>query len=350
MEHYERLLRGASAGITEGFAWTVVRPVSGHLSLEETATRITGGGRASITELDPEEAVYRDTILLNQLGTTTMLVQVQSSNYASAPQVLQWLSQNAQVWNVTWDIGRHFRLTYAAHGHVLAEISGSEPDTIVGSDSAALRVEMAALDLTIGRPWPATQATAMAIMESRTGAHLNEDWFYQAQPAVIIDKPISSEMPPVGFWHHEPDLDARIRLAPEHIRRAVLMRAVHEMAIRFEHDTVPEVTEALEAAHEGRSFGDAAVIAMTAVHESLGAYWDGQFNAEREHGDWQWSRWVAANAIRHGLQSLGEDARCLDGLTYARAALSENWPAFKERLRELATVNIGTEPQDRPSA
>ena len=343
VEHYEKLLRAGTTGITEGFAWTVVRPIFGHLSLEETATRTTGGGRVSTTELDPEEAVYRDAILLNQLGTTTMLVQIKSSNYASAPQVLQWLSQNAQVWNVTWDISRNFRLTYAAHGHVLAEISGIEPDTMMGSDSGALRVEMAALDRTIGRPWPATQATAMAIVESRTGAHLDEDWFDQAQPAVMIDKPISSELPPVGFWQHEPDLDARIRLAPERIRRAVLVRVVHEMAIRFEHDSVPEVTEALEAAHEGRPFGNAAVNAMATVHESLGEHWDGQFYAEREHGDWQWSRWVAANAIRHSLQSLEEDAWCLDGLTYARAALSEKWPAFKERLRELATINLGTE-------
>ncbi|MEU4704608.1 hypothetical protein [Nonomuraea dietziae] len=55
---------------------------------------------------------------------------------------------------------------------------------------------------------------------------------------------------------------------------------------------------------------------------------------------WRWTRWVAANAIRHSLRSLNEDARCLDGLTYARAALSESWPDFKERLRELATIGL----------
>lgn len=135
VEHYEQFLRTGASGITEGFAWTVVRPVVGQLSLEETAVRATGGGRAFITELDVDDAVYRDdAILLNQSGPTTMLVEIQSSRYASAHPVLQWLSMSAQVWNLTWDISRNFRLTYAAHGQVLAEISGIEVDTVAGLD------------------------------------------------------------------------------------------------------------------------------------------------------------------------------------------------------------------------
>ena len=41
---------------------------------------------------------------------------------------------------------------------------------------------------------------------------------------------------------------------------------------------------------------------------------------------------MAANAIRHTLRALDEDATCLDGLTYALFALAEDWPATAARV------------------
>ncbi|MCG5213094.1 hypothetical protein [Streptosporangium sp. KLBMP 9127] len=336
--HYAQLLQDGIAGVSDGLSWTVVRPVTGHLSLDETAARMTGGGHPSIVELDVDEAMDREAVRLHHSGSTTMLVQTQNYPYASAPQVLQWLSVNAQVWHLEWTISGSVHLSYAAHGQVLAHLA--EGSSASGSDPGSLYAEWVALDRTIGVPWPAKKATAMAIVESRTGAHLDADWFERPQPAVVIDTPISSDLPPIGFWHHEPDLDARIRLAPEHARRAVLLRVVYEMALRFQHDAVPGVSEALQGAWEGRPVDGAALDAIDAVHEDLGQHWAGMSHAEREQDSWRWTGWVAANAIRHCLRSLDGDARRLDGLTYARAALSESWPDFKERLRELATIAL----------
>ncbi|MFC7588408.1 hypothetical protein ACFQYP_35415 [Nonomuraea antimicrobica] len=72
------------------------------------------------------------------------------------------------------------------------------------------------------------------------------------------------------------------------------------------------------------------------MHESLGGRWEGRPFAVREQDDQQWRRWVAANAVRHGLRSVSDAAAShLSALTYAREALDGDWAAFRTRLCQL---------------
>ncbi|MDF5755750.1 hypothetical protein [Spongiactinospora sp. TRM90649] len=72
---------------------------------------------------------------------------------------------------------------------------------------------------------------------------------------------------------------------------------------------------------------------MTGEWETLGERWAGQGAAYREQAEDEWRRWVAANGVRHALRSLNEGASVLDGLTYARFALSDEWPGIRARIR-----------------
>ncbi|MDP9862650.1 MULTISPECIES: hypothetical protein [Streptosporangium] len=188
-EHYENFMQEGSDWLSVGLAWTAVLPVEGRLSLSEVATRLIGDGQPPVIELDSEEAYEADAVLLGQMGNSTMIVETFGNNYVWESGVLDRLSVNAQVWHVSWEVTGNSRLIHAARGRVLAEVQHLNPADAVGEDLAAVEAELAALGPTISAPWPATQAMALAIVEARTGARLESDWFDRSHPAVIVGDP-----------------------------------------------------------------------------------------------------------------------------------------------------------------
>ncbi|MEU1878063.1 hypothetical protein ABZ470_12160 [Streptosporangium sp. NPDC020072] len=327
--HYEKVLTDDSGWLAEGLSWTVVRPFGTELSPGDLAARMTGGGWPTTTEANGDieaEAVY-----LGGWGRTGMLLEPGGFTGVGLPHVLKWLSHEAQVWHLSWNLTGRRSMTYLVDGHILAEVPRlDEGPEILATELRSLR---AAEDTA----WPGKQATAMAIVEARTGAHLERQWFDRPRPVVLLDQPISPNPLPLGLWHHEPDLYARLSVSSQQMRRTVLLHMVETLIDTFGL-SAPELDDALHAVRQGRTLGGDQHAAVRAVHESLGRQWAGLPFAMREQDDQQWRRWVAANAVRHGLRSISDaEAWHLSALTYAREALSEDWTTFRSRLYQRLT-------------
>ncbi|MDF5755751.1 hypothetical protein [Spongiactinospora sp. TRM90649] len=201
--YYTDLLH-SSAPFGETLAWTVVRPVQGPPpSVEDVASRLTGGGSPVLVESDEEfteEAVFMDgpPVYLGATGAVIMLTEPSGFSYAARQQVMAWLSQDAQVWHLSWNVAGTPGLEYAAHGRYLARIPSLEPESLYGVDPGALEEEAAALQAVAGAPWPAQKATAMAVIEARTGARLPGDWYEHPRTVATIDPLLGEECPPIG--------------------------------------------------------------------------------------------------------------------------------------------------------
>ncbi|MGN9785419.1 hypothetical protein ACTMTF_28625 [Nonomuraea sp. ZG12] len=335
--HYTDLIQ-SSAPFGEALAWTVIRPLGKPIPLENIATRLTGGAHPVLVESDEEfteEAGFLEgkAVYLGQAGTATMLVEPGGFSYAGREQVMAWLSHDAQVWHLAWNIAGTRGLSYAAYGQWLARIPTLDPGMLYGVDPDAVAEEAAALKEVADAPWPATKATAMAIVEARTGARLPMDWFDRPRQVAIVDPLISDDCPPLGLWHYEPDMNAKLHLASREHRRAVLLRTVNVLVERFNLG-LTAITRAVRAVHDGRPLDVALLEEIRKEGETLGERWAGRGYAVREEDEDTWRRWVAANAVRHGLRSLDRGADFLDCLTYARFALSEEWPEIRTWIRE----------------
>lgn len=338
--YYAELIH-SSAPFREALAWTVIRPIGEPLSVEDIACRLTGGGHPEVVESDEEfteEAEFLEgkAVYVGQAGGSTMLIEPGGFSYAGMEKVMAWLSQDAQVWHQSWNLTGIKALEYAAHGQWLARIPALEPEWLHGVEPAALEKEAAALREVAEAPWPARQATAMAIIEARTGARLPMDWFDHSRPVVIVDPLIAMDCPPLGLWHYDPDLDSRLRMAPREIRRAVLLRLADVLTVRF-NLSMPAISQAVRAAHDDCPLDVSLLEKVRGEWEILGSRWAGQGVAVREKDEAAWRRWVAANAVRQALRSLGQDAANLDGVTYARFALEEDWADVRRWIRVMVS-------------
>ncbi|MFB9968312.1 hypothetical protein ACFFOP_37740 [Sinosporangium siamense] len=336
--YYEELIRGTSP-FGAALAWTVILPLGQPVSFPEAASRLIGGGHPVLVESDEEfdEAAHSMDFIaayLGQAGPATMLVEPSGFSYAGREQVMAWLSHNAQVWHVSWNVTSRRDLDYAAHGQWLARLPEFHHEMLHGTDPGALAEEAALLREAAEAPWPRQRATAMAIVEMRTGARLPEDWFDRPRQVAVVDQPITEQDPPIGLWHHEPDLDARLRSAPEETRRAVLLRLAGSLVERFDLGATP-LGHAVRTAHEGMPLDAELWEDMRYAWERLGERWAVRLAAPREEYEHTWPRWVAANGVRHSLRSLGEGANWFDGVTYARFALGDEWPSVKRWIREM---------------
>ncbi|MDF2705786.1 hypothetical protein AB0C18_05615 [Nonomuraea muscovyensis] len=326
ISHYEHLLMDDSGWLSEGLSWTVVRPFRTALSLEDLAGRMTGGGWPDTTEA--AEDIEPDTVYLDASAQAGMLLEPGGFTAVGLPHVLTWLSHEAQVWHLSWNLTGHQSLTYLVHGQVLAKLHRLDEQPVT------LAPELQALRAIEGAPWPRRAATAMAIVEARTGAHLERRWFDQPRRVALLDQPISPEPLPLGLWHHEPDLHAQLSASPHQTRRTALLVMAETLIDTF--DLATELTDLLHAVRQDQALTREHLTTMRAVHEGLGRQWAELPFATREHDDQQWRRWVAANAVRHGLRSVSDAAASyLSALTYAREALDGDWMTLRTRLYQL---------------
>ncbi|MEV0148134.1 MULTISPECIES: DUF6461 domain-containing protein [unclassified Nonomuraea] len=337
MDYYTDLLR-SSATFNEALAWTVIVPLSEPLSLDAVASRVIGGGHPLLMESGEEfdeeaEFLAGHAVYLGHSGDTVMLLEPGGFSYVATPQVMAWLSQDAQVWHLSWNHTGSKVLEYWADGQQLTRIPGLDALSVHGADPAELQEEVAALAQAGRASWTTRKATAMALIERRSGARLPIDWFDEAHPVAVVDPPIGDDCPPIGLWHHEPDLNAKLRSASHEQRRAVLLHVTGILVERFDL-SLPAITRAVRIARGGEPVDDALLEGVREAWEHLGARWAGRGYAVREEDDNAWRRWVAANAVRHSLRSLNEGASFLDGLTYAMFALPEEWPTIRAWIRE----------------
>ncbi|MEU6711702.1 hypothetical protein ABZ897_09520 [Nonomuraea sp. NPDC046802] len=329
--YYTDLLRTTTFG--EALAWTVVRPLGETSTLEATAARLIGDGHPFLMESNEEiieeaEFVTGHAVFMGRSGDSITLLEPGGFGYCSTPQVMAWLSQDALVWHLSWNHTGSRVLEFAAGSQRLARMPRLDHQALHGADPTALREEAAALEQLGEAAWPLQEATLMAIIEQRTGARLSADWSDQHHQVAIVDPLIDKACPPIGFRHHDPDVHAELMSVSQGRRQAVLLHVIDLLVQRFDLGQ-SAAAHALRTVRQGQPLNDALLEEVQEEWVDLGARWAERGYAVREEDENAWRRWVAANGIRHSLRSLSEGASFLDGLTYARFALPEEWPEIR---------------------
>lgn len=186
-QRYAELLLGEGSWLTEELAWTVLRPRVGPLTLSDVAQRLAGNNHAVIVERDFEEAYAANAVILDETDEGVMIVDLHRTSNTPDPDFIAWLSRSVDVWHVSWHTALSRRMIHALDGRILAAVPYLDPADAVGEDLDSAQAELAALSAAQHDPWPAVEATALAIVEEHTGARLRLDWFDHAHPSVAVD-------------------------------------------------------------------------------------------------------------------------------------------------------------------
>jgi hypothetical protein len=168
----------------------------------------------------------------------------------------------------------------------------------------------------------AFDAEAMAVVERRTGIRLDADWidaFEEPGSAVVIGDIPDDPRPPGRFGHRDPDLDARLRSAPEPVRRAALTLAAQTLAGRF-------------------TFSDAEALSSTVNAIERGVPLDPQTRTRmfrsQATGDGNGAAAVAGLYAATGAPGQGSDEP-LDLLHSATYAVPDEWPRLRRAIDGL---------------
>ncbi|WP_182908725.1 hypothetical protein [Microbispora sp. H13382] len=88
-----------------------------------------------------------------------------------------------------------------------------------------------------------------------TGACLDGEWGDGTRQAILVDPPLGAPFERLRFGHADPDLDARLRRAPEAARRAALLLLARHLAERFALDD-PPIAAAIDEVAGGGLLGE----------------------------------------------------------------------------------------------
>jgi hypothetical protein len=188
VQRYAELLLGDGSWLTEELGWTVLRPRVGPLTLSDVAQRLAGNSHALIVERDFEEAYTDNAVVLDATDEAVMIVDLHRTSNTPDPDFIAQLSRNVDVWHVSWHTALSRRMIHDLDGRIIAAVPHLDPADAVGEDLHSVQAELAALSAAQHDPWPAVEATALAIVEKRTGARLRLDWFDHAHPSIAIDR------------------------------------------------------------------------------------------------------------------------------------------------------------------
>lgn len=250
----------------EGLSWTVIQPASGPVT-EDLVLRRLRGTRVDLAEIrlphandfrpgmpDESKVAY-----LTQVGPAVVMCQPNGFEGARR-EVLRWLSAGARAKNVDWTINGNGVIIYSVYGEVLTWVDKNDPDRRHGEQPDVLDDDLAGLRES-RRRWDAGDlagadfdAEAMAVVERRTGVRLDADWvdaFEEPGPAVMIGDIPGDPRPPGRFGRTDPDLDARLRSAPEPVRRAALALVARALAERFTFSDPEAAAATVDAVERG---------------------------------------------------------------------------------------------------
>ncbi len=344
IEHYRGLLLERS-WYAEGLSWTVIRPAGAPVTVEEIQRRLHAEP-VDLAEIRfPHVNDLRDdapspmlVAYLAQAGDAVMMLQPNGFEGAR-PEVLRWLSDRARVHNADWTINGNGGVSYAVYGSLLTWVDKNDPDRRGGTHPDTLDGDLDELREARRRNdaarWPdnrlVAEAAALATVERRTGIRLTGAWLdgLAAAPwrTVMLGRTPADPRPPGQFGHHDPDLDARLRGAPESLRRTAVALVLRRLADAFTISDPAVAAAVIDAVDRGepagrdlqtRAFHLVAVTpdrTLTAADgTTVGASIVGQaFHraVARPHGD------------------------PLDSLSPARIALADRWPRVRAELDAL---------------
>ncbi|MFD9946444.1 hypothetical protein ACFWYW_31060 [Nonomuraea sp. NPDC059023] len=177
------------------FGWTVYRPWSsqGITDTVAIAADLSRAGEAEITEmlvaeepnLAPAPIVY-----FEELGPGYFLFESEES-YVSENAILELLSRNGQLWNMSWNAGFHSRMTYAESG-ILALKWLNVQNRDFPRRETRLDIDgyiHSALALCNEEDRNFGLADMMATIEMASGAHLSSDWVQNPQKCFVVGDP-----------------------------------------------------------------------------------------------------------------------------------------------------------------
>ena len=318
VEYYRNLLV-ERPWYAEGLSWTVIRPAGAAVTVDEVMRRL----RAEPVTVDDATGPFL-VAHLRQVGSDVVMVQGNGSE-GSRREVLRWLSDRARVYNVDWTINGNGSITYAVYGSVLTWIDKNNPDRRHGTHPDALDDALA--DLREARrcrdaeEWPATrlasEAAALATVESSTRIRLEAEWVDDLTgpqwTTVLLDRIPPDPRAPGHFGIDDPDLDARLRGAPEAVWRKAVAAGLRRLLAAF---TVSD--EALATAVIG------------AVERGEPADRDLQTGAFRLAATPRPGGRFIGPAFHEAIKAPHGDP--INSLSSVRAALDNEWPAFRRSL------------------
>ncbi|ACZ86043.1 DUF6461 domain-containing protein [Streptosporangium roseum] len=317
--------------VAQATCWIVVQPVTAPLSVETIAERL--GGRAEDLEYEPDddvdEADYEGAFYISQDGASFVVFE-DNGYQGTRPEVLRQLSDSARVVSLFWNVNANTMLHYAVYGTVVTALDPMFPGRRWGKDPHALDAELAVLDEDHGPGgW---RAGAMAVVEAVTGVRL--DLPDAGAPRLLLEETLPEDPhPPSTLGQVDPDLDVRLRLAPEPVQAKVVR---HVVAVCVEATGLADeslVRDALDRLVTGHSAEQAAAD----LRPLLARLMDDRRDAEGEvlPNDHPVScRHWAARALETALRGHRWSDR-LDALVNAPTILGETWPPLRSRLKAM---------------
>ncbi|MEV1013486.1 DUF6461 domain-containing protein [Micromonospora sp. NPDC049801] len=302
--------------LAEGLSWAVVQPASAEATVDGIIKRLRA------RRVEPGDDQSGELADLAQIGPNVLVFQ-DNGCALSRPEVLRWLSDGTRVHTVEWTVNGNGGLTYAVYGRVLAWMDLNDPERRHGDDPSAFADDLD--DVRAARGTGYVRSAAMAFVERRTGVRLPAEWMSdegvdpQAGPWVTVRLPHipADPRPPSNFGHYEPDLDARLRSAPDEVRRAAVAHAVRAVTMRLRFSDDELARQAIDAVERGLTVDEETrwrIVRLTA-----------------QGGDVR----AGADAVHALHAALGAGMAGVDALGAARHALGEEWPAVRQDLYRL---------------
>ncbi|MBB5478385.1 DUF6461 domain-containing protein [Micromonospora parathelypteridis] len=315
MRYYDDFLADRD-WLAEGLSWAVVQPASAEATVDGVIKRLRA------RRVEPGDKHAGELADLAQIGPDVVVFQ-DNGCALSRPEVLRWLSDGTRVHTVDWTINGNGGVTYAVYGKVLARMDMNDPDRRHGDDPSAFADDLDDVRAALGTEY--VRSAVMAFVERRTGVRLPAEWMSdegadtEAGPWVTVSLGAfpSDPRPPSNFGHYEPDLDARLRAAPETVRRAALTLALRAVTTRFRFSDEELARQAVEAVERG--------LTLDQETRSRIAYL-------KAHGD---DVHACSSAVHALHTAIGSGVDAVDAVGAARHAIVDEWPAVRRDLYRL---------------
>jgi hypothetical protein len=323
LRQYSDLLDGAHRWLTDAMSWTVV---TGGGAIASVIRRL-GGDPDQVVEQRPVDYDYQPRnrhrtqwYLDAASGGLVMLLEVNGFQ-GSRPEVLRRLSAaSGQAYNAFWNIELDNSFSYAAAGQVVTEFDGGYPVRRSGSDPDALEAEREPL-WAAGGSW---RAAMLALVEIRTGVRLDESWFEQSHPAVLI--PWIPHDPPVPT--PESDVVALLCQKENPRRHAALAWLARTLTDRFDLND-PALALAIEARRANVRIDEDTERQVRDRTRELVQQMLARDDAVPQELDPVWRRGQAAMAAVKVLDFFDPSILVL----HAKNALADDWPLILPELR-----------------
>jgi Family of unknown function (DUF6461) len=339
--HYEQFLSERPWLEESGFCWTVVEPVTAALGVIDVASRM--GREVRPLEAGQQPIPYDEggpgygSIFVAAAVDGRVMLFEEEGLQGSRPEVLRWLSDGARACSLFWNVERDCSLSYAVYGQVVTALEPIDPSRRWGKDPAALDGELQVL-LAATEADDDWRPVAMAVVERCGGVRLDQEWLGRA-PTFAIDREHPPDpRPPGGIGYSDPDLDARLRLAPPELQASIVVDLLHDLAERYdlaEEPVIGRIFDRLPALLG--DYDDALMREIVTLGAQLSADWDAERGDQITRSGPAWSRMQAANAFRAVLLPHGAWGSGLDAFASASYALGEDWPAVRAQIRARLT-------------